>query len=71
MIWIHQFWAAKGDTVLVGIMIAVGAAGAIWMLSRIWRVVAIMLGAILRFIYWSLIGWWASKVRRWATGSTW
>jgi hypothetical protein len=71
MIWVQQFWAARGDTVLVGILIAIGAAAAIWILSRIWRIVAMVLGGFLRFIYWLLIGWWASKLRRWVTGSPW
>jgi hypothetical protein len=71
MTWLHQFWAANGDTVLVGILIAVGGSAAAWLLLRAWRVVAIVLGAVFRFLYWLLIGWWASTVRRWITGSPW
>ncbi len=71
MIWLYQFWAAKGDTVIAGIAIAIGGSVAAWLLLRVWRVVAMVLGALFRFVYWLLIGWWASKIRRWITGSPW
>jgi hypothetical protein len=71
MIWLQQFWAARGDTVIAGILIAVGGSVAAWLLLRAWRVVAIVLGAVIRLLYWLLVGWWASKIRRWITGSPW
>ncbi|KQV08156.1 hypothetical protein [Leifsonia sp. Root112D2] len=71
MIWFDQFWAANGDTVIAGILIAIGSSVAAWLLVRAWRAVATILGAIFRLLYWLLIGWWMSKLRRWVTGSPW
>ena len=67
-IWFSEFWSRHGDQVLVGVLITVGGACAIWLLIRVWRALMYLAGAILRLLYWTLVGWWASKLKRWIFG---
>jgi hypothetical protein len=71
MDWLHHFWTLEGESVIAGIAIIVGASIVAWLLLRAFRVMALILGSVLRFLCWALIGWWSSKVRRWITGAPW
>ena len=71
MTWISQFLATNGNAIIVGILIVAGGALLVTAFRHTTRLIAIVLGAILRFVYWALIGWWASKIRQWITGSPW
>jgi hypothetical protein len=71
MTWISQFLATNGNAIIVGILIIAGGALLVTALTHTTRLIAIVLLAILRFVYWALVGWWASKIRRWITGSPW
>lgn len=71
MDWISSFWGTRGEDIVAGIAIIIGAAAAGWVLLRVWKVVWMILRSILGGIYWLLIGWWVARIRRAITGDPW
>jgi Na+-transporting NADH:ubiquinone oxidoreductase subunit NqrB len=66
---IGVFWAAHGDEVIVGIAIVLGAGALGWLLLKAWRILLAVVGAVLRFVFWALIGSWARPLwRKYVTG---
>jgi hypothetical protein len=69
--WLSQFLMNNGQTIITGILITVGGVATVGILRKAWWLVALVVAALFQFLYWALIGWWASKIRRWITGSPW